>query len=54
MLTLSEAAEQLRVSRQRVHQLIDMHNLTTVLVHSRLRLIHPRELKKIRISEKSK
>ena len=47
-LTILEAAQELCVSRQRMHQLIDEHNLKTERVHARLLLIHPRELKKIK------
>ena len=46
-LTIAEAARELKVSRQRMHQIIAENNLETELVHSRLLLIHPRELKKI-------
>jgi len=47
-LTILEAAQELCVSRQRMHQLIEENNLVTERVHARLLLIHPRELKKIK------
>jgi predicted DNA-binding protein YlxM (UPF0122 family) len=47
-LTISEAAKQLAVSRQRMHQIIEENNLVTEQVHARLLLIHPRELNKIK------
>lgn len=46
-LTIAEAAAQLSVSRQRMHQLIEENNLATEMVHKRLKLIHPKELLKI-------
>jgi len=47
-LTISEAAAELSVSRQRMHQIIDENKLIVEEVHSRLFLIHPKELNKIR------
>lgn len=47
-MTISEAAQSLSVSRQRMHQIIDENNLRVEAVHSRLFLIHPKELDKIK------
>lgn len=47
-ITITEAAKRLSVSRQRMHKIISENGLLTELVHPRLFLIHPEELKKIR------
>jgi predicted DNA-binding protein YlxM (UPF0122 family) len=51
-LTITEAAERLNVTRQRMHQIIVESNLRVEVVHARLFLIHPRELEKIRAKSK--
>ena len=46
-LTMSEAADELNVTRQRLHQLVKAYGLTVEKVHVRLTMIKRSELKKI-------
>jgi len=47
LLTISEAARILRVSRQHMHKLIADYQLKVGKVHDRLFVLHPMELRKI-------
>jgi hypothetical protein len=47
LLTISEAARLLCVSRQHMHKLIEDYHLNVDEVHARLFVLHPSELKKI-------
>lgn len=46
-ITIAQAANKLKVTRQRMHQLIDEYSLKTREVNKRLKLIDKTELTKI-------